>query len=80
LIKEKRCAIYTATLLPDRDQVWDGAVFKVPKDDWAEVLLYIIDEDIYVVPREQMPHYTSLSLDSRQIYDYRNALVRSGRR
>jgi hypothetical protein len=65
LIKEKRCAIYTATLLPDRDQVWDGAVFKVPKDDWAEVLLYIIDEDIYVVPREQMPHYTSLSLDKQ---------------
>ena len=73
LIKGKRCAVYTASLLDNRDQAWDGAVFKVPRDDWAEVLLYIIDEDIYVVPREQMPHYTSLSLDSRQIYDYRNA-------
>jgi hypothetical protein len=73
LIKGKRCAIYTASLLADRDQAWDGAVFKVPKDDWAEVLLYILDQDIYVVPREQMQRDTSLSLDSRLIYDYRNA-------
>jgi hypothetical protein len=42
-------------------------------DDWAEVLLYIVGEDIHVVPREQMPHYTSLSLDSSRIWDYRNA-------
>jgi hypothetical protein len=41
--------------------------------DWAEVLLYIVAEDIYVVPREQMPHETSLSLDSTRIYDYRNS-------
>lgn len=71
LVKGKRCAIYTATLLPDC--AFDGAVFKVPKDDWADVLLYIVNEDIYVVPREQMRHYTSLSLDSSLIYDYRNA-------
>jgi hypothetical protein len=73
LIRGKRCAIYTASLLPDRDQAWDGAVFKVPKEDWAEVLLYIIDDDIYVVPREHMPQYTSLSLDSTRIWDYRNS-------
>jgi hypothetical protein len=73
LIKGKRCAIYTASLLPDRCQAWDGAVFKTPKEDWAEVLLYIQDEDIYVVPKEQMPHETSLSLDSLRIYDYRNS-------
>jgi hypothetical protein len=73
LIKGKRCAIYTASLLPDRNQAWDGTVFRTPKEDWAEVLLYIVDEDVYVVPREQMPHETSLSLDSTRIFDYRNS-------
>lgn len=73
LINGKRCAVFTASLLPNHDQNWDGAVFKVPKDSWAEILLYILNEDIYVVPRDQMPHETSLSLDSTRIYDYRNA-------
>ena len=73
LIKGKRCAIFTASLIPDRDQAWDGAVFKTPKDNWAEVLLYIVDDDIYVVPRDRMPQETSLSLDSSRIYDYRNS-------
>src|ERR1051326_4017024 len=73
IIKGKRCAIFTASLIPDRDQAWDGAVFKTPKGNWPEVLLYMVDEDIYVVPRDRMPQETSLSLDSSRIYDYRNS-------
>jgi hypothetical protein len=73
LVKDKRCAIYMATLLPNHDQAWDGGVFRVPKDDWAEVLLYIVDEDIYVVPREEMLRETSLSFDSNRIRPFRNS-------
>lgn len=78
LIRGKRCAIYAASLLPDCNQAWDGAVFKTPKEDWAEVLLYIVDDDVYVVPREEMPHETSLSLDSTRIYDYKNSWCVAG--
>jgi len=77
LIKARRCAIYTASLLTDRNQAWDGAVFQAPTDDWPEILLYILDDDnggdIYVVPREHFTSETSLSLDSSRIYDFKNA-------
>jgi len=77
LIKGKRCTIYTASLLADRNQAWDGAVFQAPTDDWPEILLYILNDgdggDIYVVPREHFTSETSLSLDSTRIYGFRNA-------
>ena len=73
LIKGRKCAIFTASPIPDRNQAWEGAMFKVPKDGWAEILLYIHDEDIYVLPREWMTHETSLSLDSWRVWKYRNS-------
>jgi hypothetical protein len=73
LIQGKRCAIFTACLLPEKSHPWDTAIFKVPKDDWAEVLLYILGNDVYVMPRSQMPHETTLDLQSGRVYDYKNS-------
>jgi hypothetical protein len=73
LIQNKRCAIFTAKLLPESSHLWPTAIFKTPKDDWAEVLLYILGDDVFVVPRSQMPYDTTLDLESSRIYDYRNS-------
>jgi hypothetical protein len=73
LVQNKRCAIFTAKLLPESGHLWPTAMFKTPKDDWAEVLLYILGDDVYVVPRIQMPYDTTLDLESSRIYDYRNS-------
>jgi hypothetical protein len=73
LIKGKRCAIFKANRLPESTHLWDVALFRAPKAAWAEILLYIYGDDIYVVPRAAMPCKTTLSLDSSRIYDYRNA-------
>jgi hypothetical protein len=73
LVQNKRCAIFTAKLLPESGHLWPTAMFKTPKDDWAEVLLYILGDDVYVVPRSQMPYDTTLDLESSRIYDYRNS-------
>jgi hypothetical protein len=73
LIHGKRCAIFTATLLPESTHPWDTALFHAPKDDWAEIMLHIFGEDVYVVPRSQMPHKTTLDLQSSRIYDYKNS-------
>jgi hypothetical protein len=73
LIQNKRCAIYTAKLLPESSHLWPTAMFKTPKDDWAEVLLYILGDDVFVVPRSKMPYDTTLDLQSSRIYDYRNS-------
>jgi hypothetical protein len=42
-------------------------------DDRPEILLYILGDDVYVVPRNQMPHETTLDLESSRIYDYKNS-------
>ena len=74
LIKGRKCAIFTVSLFSSNaNHVWDGAVFKTTRDTWPEIFLYILDDDIYVVPRTQFPHDSSLSLDSSRIYDFRNA-------
>ena len=73
LIQNKRCAIYTAKLLPENSHPWPTAIFKTPSDDWAEIFLYILGDDVYVVPRSQMPYETTLDLESSRIYDYRNS-------
>jgi hypothetical protein len=39
LIQDKRCAIFTAKLLPGSSHPWPTAIFKTSSDDWAEVLL-----------------------------------------
>lgn len=73
LIQNKRCAIFTANLLPESTHMWPTAIFQTPKDDWCEILLYILSEDVYVVPRSRMPHETTLDLESSRIYDYKNS-------
>jgi hypothetical protein len=73
LIQNKRCAIFTAKLLPESSHLWPTAIFKTPKDDWAEVLLYILGDDVFVVPTSQMPYDTTLDLESSRIYDFRNS-------
>ena len=73
LIQNKRCAIFTAKLLPESSHPWPTAIFKTPSDEWPEILLYILGDDVYVVPRSQMPHETTLDLESGRIYDYRNS-------
>jgi hypothetical protein len=50
LIKGKKCAIFTASMLPESSHPWDTASFAAPKDDWAEILLYILGDDVYVLP------------------------------
>jgi hypothetical protein len=73
LVQNKRCAIFTAKILPEGGHLWPTAMFKTPKDDWAEVLLYILGDDVFVVPRSKMPYDTTLDLQSSRIYDYRNS-------
>jgi hypothetical protein len=73
LIQNKRCAIYTAKLLPENGHPWPTAIFKTPSDDWAEILLYILGDDVYVVPRSRMLYDTTLDLESSRIYDYKNS-------
>jgi hypothetical protein len=73
LIQNKRCAIFTAKLLPESSHLWPTAIFKTPSDDWPEILLYILGDDVFVVPRSQMPYDTTLDLESSRIYDYRNS-------
>jgi hypothetical protein len=73
LIRNKRCAIYTARLLPESSHPWPTAIFNTPKDDWPEILLYILGDDIYILPRSEMPHDTTLDLESTRIYDYKNS-------
>lgn len=73
LIPNRRCAVFTAKLLPENTHMWPTAIFKTPSDDWPEILLYILGEDIYVVPRTQMPYDTTLDLQSSRIYDYKNS-------
>lgn len=53
---------------------WPTAIFQTPKgDDWTEILLYILGQDVCVVPRSRMPLETTLDLESPWIYDHRNA-------
>jgi hypothetical protein len=73
LIQNKRCAIFTARLLPESAHPWPTAIFKTPSEGWPEILLYILGDDVYVVPRSQMPYETTLDLQSSRIYDYRNS-------
>jgi len=73
LIQNKRCAIFTAKLLPENSHPWPTAIFRTPNDDWPEILLYILADDVYVVPRSQMPHETTLDLESARIHDYKNS-------
>ena len=72
IINGKRCAIYTANMLPE-DKTCDNAFFSAPKDDWAEFLLHILGDDIYVFPSNHFHHDTTFSLDSGRVFDYRNA-------
>ena len=72
VVNGKRCAIFSANNIA-RETSCEIVLFGVPKGDWAEFLLYIHEDDVYVVPREWMPHETSLSLNSSRIFDYRNA-------
>lgn len=72
LIQNKRCAIFTANLLPESSHPWPTAIFQKPNDEWPEIFLYILGDDVYVVPRNQMPHETTLDLESSRIYDYKN--------
>lgn len=71
VIEGKRCSIFTASLLPEDTHPWPTAVFKTSHDPWPEIFLYILNNDIYVVPRGQMPYETTLDLESR-IHDYKN--------
>jgi hypothetical protein len=73
VIRDKRCAIFTANMLSQDSRLWNAALFTAPKDDWAEFLLYILGDDVYVLPRHQIPNDTTLSLDSSRIYDYKNS-------
>jgi len=73
LIKGKKCAIFTASMLPESSHPWDTAFYPSPKNDWAEILLYILGDDIYVLPRNQIPHDTTLELQNSRIYDYKNS-------
>jgi hypothetical protein len=73
LINGKRCTIFTANMLPESSHPWDTAFFPAPKDEWAEILLYILGDDVYVLPRNHMPHDTTLDLQSGRIYDYKNS-------
>lgn len=71
VIEGRRCAIFTASLLPEESHPWPTAIFKISRDPWPKFFLYILHDDIYVVPRNQMPHETTLDLESR-IFDYKN--------
>lgn len=73
IISGRRCAIFTANMLPENSHPWDTAFFSAPKDDWAEILLYILGDDVYVLPRNQIHHDTTLDLQSSRIYDYKNS-------
>jgi hypothetical protein len=73
LIRNKRCAIFTASLLQESTHMWPTAIFKAAKDRWSEILLYILGDDVYVVPRSQITHDTTIDLESDRIYDYRNS-------
>jgi hypothetical protein len=73
LIQDKRCAIFTASLLPESTHMWPTAIFKAAKDRWSEISLYILGDDVYVVPRSQITHDTTIDLESSRIYDYKNS-------
>jgi hypothetical protein len=76
LIAGRRCAIFTVTLFASNsDGVLNAGIFKTTRDEWPEIFLYIFDDDIYVVPRERIPHTSALSLfgSRSRIYEYRNA-------
>jgi hypothetical protein len=73
LINGKRCAVYGAYPISNADSTCDAAYFSAPKDDWPEFCLYILNEDVYVIPVNRLIHNTTFSLDSSQVFDYRNA-------
>ncbi len=73
LINGKRCTIFTANMLPESSHPWDTAFFPAPKDNWSEILLYILGDDVYVLPSNHMPHDTTLDLQNSRIYDYKNS-------
>jgi hypothetical protein len=73
LIKGRRCAIFTATVLQNNYKGYEASFFPAPHDDWAEILLYILGEDVYVLPSNKMPYDTTLSLNSTQVHDYKNS-------
>lgn len=71
LVDGRRCAVFTAKLLPEESHPWPTGLFKTSHDPWVEFFLYILNDDIYVVPRSHMPYETTLDLESR-IFDYKN--------
>jgi len=74
LIKGRRCAIFRVSLFsPKPHHAREAALFRTTTDDWPEIFLYILDEDIYVVPRAQVPHERSLSLNNSRMNDFKNA-------
>jgi hypothetical protein len=50
MINGKKCAIFKAIMLRDTDYSYDVAYFSAPKDNWGDFLLYILYEDVYVLP------------------------------
>ena len=73
MINGKRCVIFTANLLPKSSHPWPTALFKAPKGDWADFLLYILNDDVYVFPKGKFTQNSAMALSAGYIYDYKNS-------
>jgi hypothetical protein len=72
LVNRRRCAIFTPKYIERTTTYSPVVIFKTANDDWTEFMLYLLDEDFYVVPREQLPYTTTLTLSSSRIRDCKN--------
>jgi hypothetical protein len=65
LVNGRHCAIFTPKYIERTTTYSPVVIFKTANDDWTEFMLYLLDENFYIVPREQLPYTTTLTLSSR---------------
>jgi hypothetical protein len=76
LVSGKQCAIYSAVRVNKNLELnpYSIVILKTSRDSWPEFCLYLMEDGaVYVIPRGNITHTTTLSLNSPDLRPYRNA-------
>jgi hypothetical protein len=72
LVNGRRCAIYTPKYIESATAHSPVVIFKTATDPWTEFMLYLLDDDSYLVLRKELPWTTTLTLSTPRIRDFKN--------
>jgi hypothetical protein len=72
LVNGRRGAIFTPKYIEKATTHSPVVIFKTATGSWTEFMLYLLDDDFYIVPRKDLPRTTTLTLSSPRIRDFKN--------